>query len=119
MSPSISDLIDWNQPVFVPTSACAFLSPVGRILYSYLGPHAKMASRDVLKVSALNYKDTGMTDEEFEKHVTEKIDPAWVNLVKRHEVMRYSIVSAPTPPGASMPCSYLSPGRYSLAFECG
>lgn len=52
-----------------------------------------MASRDVLKVSALHYKDPSKTDEEFEKHVSENINPAWVKLVKRHEVMKYSIVS--------------------------
>lgn len=54
-----------------------------------------MASRDVLKVSALHYKDPSKTDEEFEKHVTENINPAWVKLVKRHEVMKYTIVSNP------------------------
>lgn len=54
-----------------------------------------MASRDVLKVSALHYKDPSKTDEEFEKHVSENINPAWVKLVKRHEVMKYSIVSVP------------------------
>lgn len=53
-----------------------------------------MASRDVLKVSALHYKDPSKTDEEFEKHVCENINPAWVKLVKRHEVMKYSIVSS-------------------------
>lgn len=53
-----------------------------------------MASRDVLKVSALHYKDPSKTDEEFERHVSENINPAWVKLVKRHEVMKYSIVSA-------------------------
>lgn len=52
-----------------------------------------MASRDVLKVSALHSKDPSKTDEEFGKHVTENINPAWVKLVKRHEVMKYSIVS--------------------------
>lgn len=54
-----------------------------------------MASRDILKVSALHYKDPSKTDEEFEKHVSENINPAWVKLVKRHEVMKYSIVSVP------------------------
>lgn len=54
-----------------------------------------MASRDVLKVSALHYKDPSKTDEEFERHVSENINPAWVKLVKRHEVMKYSIVSVP------------------------
>lgn len=78
--------------MFVPTSAYAFLSPVGRILYYCLGPHAKMASRGVLKVSALHYKDPSKTDEEFEKQVTENINPTWVKLVRRHEVMKYSIV---------------------------
>lgn len=53
-----------------------------------------MASRDVLKVSALHYKDANKTDEEFERHVSENINPAWVKLVKRHEVMKYSIVSS-------------------------
>lgn len=81
--------------MFVPTSAYTFLSPVGRILYSCLGPHAKMTSRDVLKVSALRYKDPSKADEEFEKHVTENINPNWVKLVKRHEVMKYSIVGVP------------------------
>lgn len=57
--------------------------------------HAKMASRDVLKVSALHYKDPSKTDEEFKRHVSENINPAWVKLVKRHEVMKYSIVSVP------------------------
>jgi hypothetical protein len=52
-----------------------------------------MASRDVLKVSALHYKDASKTDEEFEKHVNENINPAWVKLVKRHEVMKYTVVS--------------------------
>lgn len=54
-----------------------------------------MASRDVLKVSALHYKDPSKTDEEFERHVSENINPAWVKLVKRHEVMKYAIVSVP------------------------
>ncbi|KAG8161558.1 hypothetical protein KVR01_008545 [Diaporthe batatas] len=54
-----------------------------------------MASRDVLKVSALHYKDPSKTDEEFEKHVCENINPAWVKLVKRHEVMKYSITFCP------------------------
>lgn len=52
-----------------------------------------MASRDVLKVSALHYKDASKTDEEFEKHINENINPAWMQLVKRHEVMKYSVVS--------------------------
>jgi hypothetical protein len=70
-----------------------------------------MASRDVLKVSALHYKDPSKTDEEFERHVCENINPAWVELVKRHEVMRYSIVSGPRLPtclghttGAKLAC---------------
>lgn len=79
--------------MFTPTSAYAFLFPVGRILYSCLGPRAQMTSRDVLKVSVLHYKDPSKTDEEFEKHVTENINPAWIKLVKRHEFMKYSIVS--------------------------
>lgn len=54
-----------------------------------------MASRDVLKVSALHYKHPSKTDEEFEQYVTENINPACVKLVKRHEVMKYSIVSGP------------------------
>lgn len=54
-----------------------------------------MASRDVLKVSALHYKDPSKSDEEFERHVSENINPAWVKLIKRHEVMKYSIVSVP------------------------
>lgn len=41
---------------------------------------------------ALHYKDPSKTYEEFEKHVTENIKPTWVKLVKRHEVMKYSIV---------------------------
>ncbi|CAN8098223.1 unnamed protein product [Discula destructiva] len=55
-----------------------------------------MASRDALKVSALHYKDPSKTDEDFEKHVTENINPAWVKLVKRHEVMKYSITFCPS-----------------------
>lgn len=38
-------------------------------------------------------QDPSKTDEEFEKHVCEIINPAWVQLIKRHEVMKYSIVS--------------------------
>lgn len=78
--------------MFTPTSAYAFLFPVGRILYSSLGPRAKMTSREVLKVSALHDKDPSKTDEEFEKHVTENINLVWVKHVKIHEVMKYSIV---------------------------
>ncbi|KAH6968157.1 hypothetical protein FAVG1_11695 [Fusarium avenaceum] len=54
-----------------------------------------MASRDVLKVSALHYKDASKTDEEFEKHINENINPAWMQLVKRHEVMKYSVTFCP------------------------
>ncbi|KAJ4422406.1 hypothetical protein N0V82_002962 [Gnomoniopsis sp. IMI 355080] len=55
-----------------------------------------MASRDVLKVSALHYKDPSKIDDEFEKHVTENINPAWLKLVKRHEVIKYSITFCPS-----------------------
>ncbi|ROT36441.1 hypothetical protein SODALDRAFT_335541 [Sodiomyces alkalinus F11] len=55
-----------------------------------------MASRDVLKVSALHYKDASKTDEEFEKHVHENINPAWVQLVKRHGVFKYAVAFCPS-----------------------
>lgn len=54
-----------------------------------------MASRDVLKVSALHYKDPSKTDEEFEKHIHENINPAWLKLIKRHDVIRYTVVCVP------------------------
>ncbi|KAM0339116.1 hypothetical protein ACHAPU_011069 [Fusarium lateritium] len=54
-----------------------------------------MASRDVLKVAALHYKDASKTDEEFERHIHENINPAWVKLVKRHEVFKYTVTFCP------------------------
>lgn len=73
-----------------------------------------MASGDVLKVSALHYKDPSNTDEDFEKHVTEKINPAWVKLVQRHEVIKYSIVSG-SPLALTVDPEYQEIGRDSEA----
>ena len=53
-----------------------------------------MASRDILKVSALHYKDASKTDEEFEKHFHQVINPDWVKLVHRHDVIKYTVVSS-------------------------
>lgn len=80
-------------PAFSPTPSLRLHIYSQNLSKHAFTPHTRMASRDVLKVSALHYKDPSKTDEEFEKHVTEKINPAWVKLVKRHEVMKYCIVS--------------------------
>ncbi|KAK1569735.1 uncharacterized protein LY79DRAFT_594716 [Colletotrichum navitas] len=61
-----------------------------------------MASRDVLKVSALHYKDPSKTDEEFEKHFHENINPAWTELVKKHGVMRYTVTFCPSDVSAGL-----------------
>ncbi|CAH0050580.1 unnamed protein product [Clonostachys solani] len=56
-----------------------------------------MASRNVLKVSALHYKDPNKTDEEFEKWFHEDLNPKWVKLIKKHEVLKYAVVSVAYP----------------------
>jgi hypothetical protein len=56
-----------------------------------------MASRDVLKISAYHYKVDSVSDEEFEKHVHEVINPGWLGLVKKHGVIRYTIVRPSSP----------------------